>query len=152
MPIIKETEKISGVKYEGQMAFRVIADHIKTLVFAISDGATLSNEGRGYVLRRLLRRALKHGLKLNLNKPFLYKLVDTVIKMMSDFYPNLNDSKEIIKKIILREEEKFLETILEGEKHLINSIKNNHLNGKSAFMLYDTYGFPIELTLEYAQE
>ncbi|MFA5692025.1 MAG: alanine--tRNA ligase [Acholeplasmataceae bacterium] len=151
-PIILKLVEITNIPYNGQMEYKVISDHLKTLVFAISDGATLSNEGRGYVLRRLLRRAIKHGLKLNLNKPFLYLLVDTVINMMSDFYPNLKTSEEIIKKIILREEEKFLETIIDGEKHLINSIKNNHLSGKSAFMLYDTYGFPIELTLEYALE
>ncbi len=151
-PIILKLEEKTKIPYEGQMAYKVISDHIKTLVFAISDGATLSNEGRGYVLRRILRRAIKYGLSLNLKEPFLYELVDTVITMMEDFYPDLNKSKDIVKKIIKREEEKFLETIEDGEKHLISSIKNNKLDGKDAFMLYDTYGFPIELTLEYSLE
>lgn len=153
MPIIKETEKISGVKYEGQMAFRVIADHIKTLVFAISDGATLSNEGRGYVLRRILRRALKFGRNINLNKPFMHKLVDAVILTMGNFYIDLKDNKEIVSKIILNEEEQFLKTLSEGEKHFYDSIKDsNKISGEVAFKLYDTYGFPIELTLEYAED
>jgi len=153
MPIIKETEKLSGIKYEGQMAFKVIADHIKTLVFAINDGATLSNEGRGYVLRRLLRRALKFGRNINLNKPFLYLLIDSVIITMGDFYQDISNNKEIISKIILSEEEQFLKTLNEGEKHFYDSIKNtNKLDGKTAFKLYDTYGFPIELTIEYAKD
>ena len=153
MPIINETEKLSGVKYEGQMAFKVIADHIKTLVFAINDGATLSNEGRGYVLRRLLRRALKFGRNINLNKPFLYLLIDSVITTMGGFYKDISKNKEIISKIILSEEEQFLKTLNEGEKHFFDSIKNtNKIDGKTAFKLYDTYGFPIELTLEYAKD
>lgn len=152
LPIIQATEKLSGTTYEGQIAFKVISDHIKTLVFAISDGANLSNEGRGYVLRRLLRRAVKYGKVLGFEKPFLYLLVDTVVLMMKDFYPNLEQTTEIVKKIILKEEEKFFSTILDGEKHLMASIKDGKLDGESAFKLYDTYGFPIELTLEYAQE
>ncbi|WP_025724603.1 alanine--tRNA ligase [Acholeplasma granularum] len=151
-PIIQKIEILSGVKYEGQMAFKVISDHIKTLTFAISDGANLSNEGRGYVLRRILRRAIKYGKNLGFNEPFLHLLVDTVIKMMQSFYPQLISTTSIVKKIILKEEEKFFSTILDGEKHLLNSIKDGNLNGKEAFKLYDTYGFPIELTLEYAQE
>ena len=153
-PIIKEIEKISNVKYEGQMAFKVISDHIKTLVFSIADGAMLSNEGRGYVLRRLLRRAVKYGRNLGLMEPFLYKLVDSVILTMQDFYPELNNSKEIAQKIIIKEEEKFLETIADGEKHLYEAINKepNQLSGQTAFKLYDTYGFPIELTVEYAAE
>ncbi|CCV64268.1 Alanyl-tRNA synthetase [Alteracholeplasma palmae J233] len=151
-PIILETEKLSHVKYEGQMAYKVIADHIKTLTFAISDGAVLSNEGRGYVLRRVLRRAVKYGRSIGLNEPFLYQLVDTVVEMMKDFYPNLVQTKEIVKKIVKKEEEKFFETISDGEKHLLSSIENNQLSGEAAFKLYDTYGFPIELTLEYAEE
>ncbi|MDY0276889.1 MAG: alanine--tRNA ligase [Acholeplasma sp.] len=153
-PIILETSKISNIEYNGQMAFKVIADHIKTLVFAISDGAILSNEGRGYVLRRLLRRAVKYGRNLNVNEPFLYKLVDTVIKTMGDFYPNLKENKKICETVIFKEEEKFLETISDGEKHLFNAIKEEGkvLSGETAFKLYDTYGFPIELTLEYAAE
>ena len=152
LPIIKKLEELSNIKYDGQMAFKVIADHIKALTFAISDGAMLSNEGRGYVLRRLLRRAVKYGRQINLFKPFLYNLVDTVVSMMSSFYDNLVETKEIVKKIILKEEEKFFETILDGEKHFLELTKNKEITGLDAFRLYDTYGFPIELTIEYAEE
>ena len=103
-PVIKKVEELTGVTYEGQMAFKVIADHVKALVFSISDGAMLSNEGRGYVLRRLLRRAVKYGRFLGMNKPFLFKLVDEVVNMMGAFYPNLYETKEIVSKIILKEE------------------------------------------------
>lgn len=151
-PIILKTESLTGVKYTGQMAFKVIADHIKTLTFAISDGAILSNEGRGYVLRRILRRAIKYGRNIGLNQPFLSELVSVVVEMMSPFYPNLVTTEEIVKKIVSKEEEKFLLTIADGEKHLIASIIDEKLSGEAAFKLYDTYGFPIELTLEYAQE
>lgn len=153
-PIIKHTEVISGITYEGQMAFKVIADHIKALTFAISDGAILSNEGRGYVLRRLLRRAVKYGRKLNLSKPFLFELVDDVVEVMGVFYTNLHETKDIVKKLVLKEEQKFLETINEGEKHLLDSLAKGMdiVSGEVAFKLYDTYGFPIELTIEYAEE
>ncbi|MDY0074333.1 MAG: alanine--tRNA ligase [Acholeplasmataceae bacterium] len=154
LPIILHTQKLSGITYQGQMAFKVIADHIKALTFAISDGAILSNEGRGYVLRRLLRRAVKYGLSLNLTRPFLYELVDDVVDIMGSFYTNLEETKTIVKQLIFREEEKFLSTINEGEKHLNDaiSIEGNKLSGQTAFKLYDTFGFPIELTMEYAEE
>jgi len=153
-PIIKHTEEISNIKYTGQMAFKVIADHIKALTFAISDGAILSNEGRGYVLRRLLRRAVKYGRTLNLTEPFLYKLVDDVVSTMGVFYTNLKDTQSIVKKLVLKEEQKFLETINEGEKHLLDAIEKEGkiVSGATAFKLYDTYGFPIELTVEIALE
>lgn len=153
-PIILHLEKIAKIKYNGQMAFKVIADHIKALVVAISDGAALSNEGRGYVLRRLLRRAVKYGRSLKITKPFLHLLVDDVVEIMGGFYSNLKITRDIVIRIITKEEEKFLETISEGEKHLIQAIdkNNNSISGKTAFKLYDTYGFPIELTLEYASE
>jgi len=154
LPVIHHLEKMTHVKYEGQMAFKVVADHIKALVFAISDGAMLSNEGRGYVLRRLLRRAVKYGRFLGMDKPFLYELVDDVVDMMGVFYKNLYDTLDIVKKVIFKEEEKFLETISEGEKHLAEAIEKEGkvLSGQTAFKLYDTYGFPIELTQEYALE
>ncbi len=154
LPTIKHTEKLSGITYDGQMAFKVIADHIKALTFAISDGAMLSNEGRGYVLRRLLRRAVKYGRKLGLLEPFLYLLVDDVVDVMGVFYQNLNETKAIVKKLILKEEQKFLETINDGERHLMEAIEKEGklISGETAFKLYDTYGFPIELTIEYAEE
>ncbi len=153
-PIIKHTENLSKIKYDGQMAFKVIADHIKALTFAISDGAILSNEGRGYVLRRLLRRAVKYGRKLGLVEPFLHLLVDDVVETMGVFYQSLHETKDIVKRIVLKEEEKFLETILDGEKHLLDAIEKEGkiISGETAFKLYDTYGFPIELTIEYAEE
>lgn len=153
-PIILAIEKDSNTKYEGQMAFKVIADHIKALTFAIADGAMLSNEGRGYVLRRLLRRAVKYGLKLGFNEPFLYHLVSIVVTMMSEFYPVIKENQFIVEKVVHAEEEKFFETISEGEKLLEIELNHTHqiLDGNVAFKLYDTYGFPIELTMEYALE
>ena len=154
MPYMKKIEEISGVKYDGQMSFKVIADHIRTLTFAISDGAILSNEGRGYVLRRILRRACKHAKKLGINRPFLYEIVDEVVEVMKSFYPNIESKKEIVKKIIKQEEEKFLETLNGGEKRISDIVKSGvkEISGSDAFMLYDTYGFPIELTIEYAED
>ena len=155
MPMIKRIEELSGVKYTGQSDFKIIADHARTIVFALSDGAQFSNEGRGYVLRRLLRRALKHGLALGIKKPFLYEMVDTITNLMGEFYPNLNDTKELSKKLILREENKFLETIDSGLlklKDIISKSNTKVISGKDAFVLFDTYGFPVELTVEYASE
>ena len=154
MPIIKKTEEISGVKYTGQMAFKVIADHVRTVTFAVADGATLSNEGRGYVLRRVLRRASKYAKSLGINKPFMSELVDVVIQIMDPFYPYLHEKKDIVKQIITAEEEKFLSTLAQGEKKFLQIAEStkNTISGADAFVLYDTYGFPIELTIEYAEE
>ena len=154
MPIIKKTEEISGVKYNGQMAFKVIADHVRTVTFAVADGATLSNEGRGYVLRRVLRRASKHAKSIGINKPFMAELVDVVIDIMDPFYPYLHEKKDIVKQIITSEEEKFLSTLASGEKRLAVIAANTKkmISGEDAFLLYDTYGFPLELTEEYAEE
>ena len=154
MPIIKKTEEISGVKYNGQMAFKVIADHVRTVTFAVADGAMLSNEGRGYVLRRVLRRASKYAKSLGINKPFMAELVDVVVDIMDPFYPYLHEKKDIVKQIISSEEEKFLATLSSGEKRLeaICQESGKVISGENAFLLYDTYGFPIELTIEYAAE
>ncbi len=153
MPLLKQLEDFTKVKYTGQMSFKVIVDHIRTVVFAVSDGAILSNEGRGYVLRRLLRRAVKHGKQLGINEPFLNKMVDTVIKTMGSYYPYLKDTRDLVVKIIKIEENKFFETLVQGEKILEEIIKNNEtkvISGKQAFTLYDTYGYPLELTEEIA--
>lgn len=154
MPIINEISKVANVPYEGQKAFKVIADHIRTVTMAISDGAMLSNEGRGYVLRRLLRRAVKYGKQLKIDKPFLVSLIDTAASILLPFYPYIEDKLPIVKKIVETEENKFLETLLSGEKKLseIISISEKIISGKDAFLLYDTYGFPLELTAEYALE
>ena len=155
MPIIKKTEELTGVKYEGQMAFKVIADHVRSTVFALSDGATFSNEGRGYVLRRILRRAVRYGKFLGMKEAFLYKLVNPCVDLMKVFYPYLLEKQAIVTDQIKLEEEKFLSTLEAGEKRLkdyINSSSNKTIPGEVAFMLYDTFGFPIDLTLEAASE
>ena len=153
-PIIAKTEEICGSKYKDQRAFRVIADHVRTLTFAIADGAVMSNEGRGYVLRRLLRRASKYAKSLGIEKPFMAELVDIVIEIMDPFYPYLKEKINIIKEIISSEEEKFLSTLAAGEKRFESIVakSNRVISGVDAFTLYDTYGFPIELTVEYAKE
>ncbi len=153
MPVIEAIEHHSGKAYDGQMSFKVIADHIRSVVFAISDGATFSNEGRGYVLRRLLRRAVKHGRQLGIEKPFLGNLVDTVIAMMQETYPYLLKTRDFTKTMIQKEEKQFLETLNLGEKMLNELLESdtNIIAGKDAFKLYDTFGFPVELTEEYAE-
>jgi len=154
-PIIEQVEKRSGVPYTGQMAFKVIADHIRSVSFAIADGAILSNEGRGYVLRRILRRAIRYGKKLGINEPFLYKLVPVVVDIMNAYYGYLREKQPTIEKVIKIEEEKFFQTLETGEKRLVEIIQNStekQVSGKNAFLLYDTFGFPFELTLEVAEE
>lgn len=162
MPIIEKTEKISGVKY-GQnkkqtIAFKVIADHIRTVSFAIGDGALPSNEGRGYVLRRLIRRAIRFSKDIGLDRPFLHELVETVGEIMEDHYPQVSDQKDRIAKIIHVEEERFHETLNDGLDILTSIIKreeaagNKIFPGEAVFKLYDTYGFPKELTAEYVEE
>ncbi|MBO9130454.1 alanine--tRNA ligase [Bacillus sp. 165] len=163
IPIIEATEVISGEKYrkgdqEKDTAFKVIADHIRTVTFAVGDGALPSNEGRGYVLRRLLRRAVRYAKKLNINRPFMYELVPVVGEIMVDFYPEVKEKTEFIQKVVKNEEERFHETLHEGEAILSDVIEkakktgSSIISGEDAFRLYDTYGFPIELTDEYAEE
>ncbi len=155
MPIIKATEKLASKPYgEGNlMPYRVIADHIRACTFALADGANFSNEGRGYVLRRILRRAMRYAQKIGLYEPFLYKLVDSVVEVMHDFYPYLEEKQEFIKKVIKNEEERFIKTLISGENILNSYIKDkNELSGEEAFKLYDTYGFPIELTKEICED
>ncbi|EOL45856.1 alanine--tRNA ligase [Enterococcus caccae] len=163
LPIIHAVEKLSGQVTYGQtpqtdISFKVIADHIRALSFAIGDGALPSNEGRGYVLRRLLRRAVMHGKKLGINEAFLYKLVPVVGEVMVSYYPEVLQQKEFIEKVVRTEEERFHETINEGLdilNELIAKVKADHndtLNGKDIFKLYDTYGFPVELTEEVAED
>jgi len=161
IPIIREIEKLSGAKYgvskEQDVAFKVIADHIRTVTFAIADGALPSNEGRGYILRRLLRRAVRFAKILGLNSSFMYKLTDIVAEIMIDYYPNVKESVSFVKDVILKEEDRFHETLHEGEAiltNIANEVKDTTkvISGEDAFKLYDTFGFPIELTEEYAEE
>lgn len=162
MPIIKHIEEFADVKYgnddETDTAFKVIADHIRTVAFAIGDKALPSNEGRGYVLRRLLRRAVRFAKMIGIEEPFMYNLVETVGRIMDDFYPEVTNQKEHIESIIKYEEERFHETLNEGLAMLSQIIEKEKekestiFPGEEVFKLYDTYGFPKELTEEYVSE
>lgn len=155
-PIIEKISTFTELTYsDNKVAYRVIADHIRTIVFAVNDGALFSNEGRGYVLRRLLRRASRYARELNINKPFMQDLVDVVVSIMNDFYQFEQTQIDMIKKMIISEEKQFVKTLQNGLKHLndiIDDLDNARLSGKQAFMLYDTYGFPLELTIELCSE
>ncbi|WP_203333085.1 alanine--tRNA ligase [Planococcus beigongshangi] len=162
MPIIRKTEEISGKKYgedkDSDMAFKVIADHVRTVAFAIGDGALPSNEGRGYVLRRLLRRAVRYAKKLGVEKPFMFELVPVVGEIMKAFYPEVSEKEDFIVRVMKLEEERFHETLNDGLAILSSVTEkqkaagNSEIPGEDAFRLYDTYGFPVELTEEYAEE
>ena len=155
IPLILEVSKLSNKEYNGEMSFKVIADHIRTLTLALSDGATFSNEGRGYVLRRLLRRAVRYGKKLGIEKPFLYNLVSIVSTIMKEPYPYIESKVSLVSNLILKEEELFHKTLISGEQkleELINNANSNIISGEEVFKLYDTYGFPLELTIEYLEE
>ncbi|MEK4668520.1 alanine--tRNA ligase [Niallia sp. FSL R7-0271] len=161
-PIIAATAQIADVKYgadkETDEAFKVIADHIRTVAFAVGDGALPSNEGRGYVLRRLLRRAVRYAKKINIHRPFMFELVPVVGEIMFDYYPTVKEKADFIQKVMKSEEERFHETLNEGLSILGEVMekakKSNSLviSGEDVFRLYDTYGFPVELTEEYAEE
>lgn len=159
-PILNTLEKISGSEYgrdiQVDTAFKVISDHIRTVSFAVADGALPSNEGRGYVLRRLIRRAVRFSKDLNIRRAFMYELVDTVADVMGGFYSNVQERKDFTKEVIKKEEERFLVTLDEGiriyEGLRDEAVKKGSvISGEDAFRLYDTYGFPYELTKEYAE-
>ncbi len=161
-PILEEVCKISGKKYKENpktdISLRIITDHLRCVSFMMADGIKGSNEGRGYVLRMILRRALRHGYLLGLELPFLAPLVDKVVEIYGDFYPELKENQEKIKALFLEEEERFKLTLKKGWKHIeeiIAQIKAegaDTISGEEAFKLYDTYGFPMELTREIGQE
>lgn len=160
--VMKHICSIAGIEYKKDekkdVSLRVITDHIRSTVMMVSDGVIPSNEGRGYVLRRLLRRAARHGKLLNIDRQFLFEVADTVIDCSKDAYPELEEKREYIKKIIKKEEERFDATIDNGIVVLngyIEEAKKNgakSLTGEEAFKLHDTYGFPLDLTIEMAQE
>ncbi|MCS1350261.1 alanine--tRNA ligase [Mechercharimyces sp. CAU 1602] len=162
LPIIQATCKEAGVSYgedEGtDIALKVIADHVRTLVFAISDGVLPSNEGRGYVLRRLLRRAVRYGRKLGIQRPFMHLLTEVVVEISKEFYPQPLEKQAFISRVIGQEEERFLETLSDGIAILEQWItqakaeKRSEISGHEAFKLYDTYGFPVDLTEDFARE
>lgn len=160
-PLIQEISKISNIPYEkesDQIAMRVIADHVRTLTFAIADGAVPGNEGRSYVLRRILRRASRYGRNLNLKEPFIYKMVNVLVSSMGNVFPEIKTNKLNIEKIIKAEEESFNATLDRGldlfaeiSKSIIAK-KESVIPGEDVFKLYDTFGFPIDLTNILAQE
>ncbi|MBR2676733.1 MAG: alanine--tRNA ligase [Solobacterium sp.] len=159
LPIIRATEAYAKHPYserEYKMAYRVIADHIRTVTFAIADGAMFSNEGRGYVLRRVLRRAVRYGIKLGIEGAFMYKLVQVVADIMQDYYPYLQEKVELVSRLVKQEEESFHRTLANGENLLNEQLKLHEaekvLPGEVVFRLYDTYGFPKELTAEIAED
>jgi alanyl-tRNA synthetase len=161
VPLIKKIEDISGISCKGSNhgeSFRVVADHIRALSFAIADGAIPSNEGQGYVLRRILRRAARHGRLLGLHKPFIYQLSSVVVDLMGKVYPELVAKKEHVALVIKSEEERFEETLDLGlelfEKVVEKALKRKQkvISGEDVFKLYDTYGFPLDLTQVMAQE
>jgi len=155
VPLIKRIEELTGKEYHGEMPYKVIADHIRAITMALTDGAIFENTGRGYVLRRLLRRSVRMGKKLGMNEPFIYKLVDIVAEIMGESYKEVEESKGFVKTLVLQEEELFYKTLEQGERRLLELIEESNdktISGYDAFKLYDTYGFPFELTLEYLQE
>lgn len=160
-PLINEVSKLSNVKYdkeEDRIPMRVIADHIRALTFAIADGAVPGNDGRGYVLRRILRRAARYGRKLHLKEPFLYKLVDVLAKTMGDVFPEIKEKQDYVKKVIKAEEESFNATLDRGIELFDNVVKKLQkqnikvIPGEDVFKLYDTFGFPVDLTNVMARE
>ena len=149
--LIHDTKEISKTNFEDTYpSYKVIADHIRSISFLIADGVVPSNEGQGYVLRRILRRAIRHGNMLGIKQPFLFKLSNSLVETMKDAYPELEKARETISAITLNEEEKFLDTLERGLSILNKSTQNipsgGVLNGDIAFKLYDTYGFPLDLT------
>ncbi|MEA1970505.1 MAG: alanine--tRNA ligase [Thermodesulfobacteriota bacterium] len=159
--IILHIEGVSGKKYkdneEDDISVRVIADHCRAITFLISDGVFPSNEGRGYVLRRILRRAARHGKLLGLDRPFLHDMVPVVIKGIKDYYPELLDKESYVRKVVINEEQRFMETldaglrILNDEMEFLKTRGENIIPGETVFKLYDTFGFPTDLTGDAAR-
>ena len=153
--LLKATAKILGVENDGSSSLNVIVDHIRACAFLIADGVLPGNEGRGYVLRRIIRRAIRHGKKLGVNKSFFHKLVGPLCKEMGDAYPELAKAKAHVEKVLEKEEKRFAETLDHGMEILESAIakmKGEELPGDIVFKLYDTYGFPVDLTADIARE
>lgn len=156
MPLINEIEALCKKKYlyESGASYRVIADHIRSAVFLLAQGVSFDKEGRGYVLRRILRRALRHGYLLGLKEPFMFRLVDCLCALMGGHYSYLNEKKDFVKTQIQLEEERFLSTIENGIEIFNDELKRtkSFFSGEVAFKLYDTYGFPLDLTADMLRE
>ncbi len=161
-PIIAKIEEISGKKYgsdpEINVSLRVIADHIRATAFTLADGLMPSNEGRGYVIRRIIRRAARHGFMLGIEKPFLYNVLDSVYELMSDAYPDILDNTKMSKKVLKLEEERFAHTLASGMgilEKLVDDVKSagkKTIPGSELFKLYDTFGFPLDLAQDIAED
>ncbi len=155
VPLIKAAAALGHVKDHTHFSLRVIADHIRSCSFLIIDGVTPSNEGRGYVLRRIIRRALRHGNQLGLPQPFFYQLVQPLVTLMGDAYPELKKQQAHVEKVLRQEEELFSTTLSQGLKlfeQAISELQDKVIPGVTVFKLYDTYGFPADLTADIARE
>ena len=153
--LMKAAAEATGVKVQESPSLRVIADHIRACAFLIVDGVLPSNEGRGYVLRRIIRRAIRHGYKLGQQEPFFHRLVGTLDKEMGEAYPEISKARERVEQVLLKEERRFAETLDQGMGMLedaIDGLKGKVIPGETAFKLYDTYGFPLDLTADIARE
>lgn len=156
MPLIEEVAKLCGkpYAYESGASYRVISDHIRSVTFLLAQGTTFDKEGRGYVLRRILRRAIRHGYLLGIKEPFMYHLVDKVCELMGGHYAYLNEKKAAVKEQIRLEEERFLATIASGLELFESELARTKdiFSGEAAFKLYDTFGFPLDLTADMLRE
>ncbi len=153
--LIEATAKTVGVENDGSSSLNVIADHIRACAFLIVDGVLPGNEGRGYVLRRIIRRAIRHGKKLGTDEPFFYRLVGPLAEEMGDAYPELQESRAHVEKVLKKEELRFAETLDQGMEILegaIDELSGEQIPGEIVFKLYDTYGFPVDLTADIARE
>ena len=153
--LIKAAARLTGTENLDNNSLKVIADHIRSCGFLITDGVLPSNEGRGYVLRRIIRRAARHGHQLGMDKPFFYKLIEPLIKVMGDAYPELVKARSQVERVLKQEEERFAETLDKGMTLLteaIEKVEGDVLSGEAVFKLYDTYGFPVDLTADVARE
>jgi len=154
-PLIKDAAKICGTKDLNNPSLKVISDHLRASAFLVADGVSVSNEGRGYVLRRIIRRALRHADKLGAEKPVMSSMVPTLVKQMSDAYPILKKNSALIQANILQEEEQFASTLVQGMsllKEEVKNLKGKTISGELIFKLYDTYGFPPDMTADFARE
>jgi len=153
--LVKKASQLTGEKDFANNSLRVISDHIRSCAFMITDGVLPSNEGRGYVLRRIIRRAIRHGYKLGQSQPFFYQLVDTLVEQMGEAYPELKAEAANVERALKLEEERFAETLENGMKQLedyVAQMKGTVIEGDMAFKLYDTFGFPLDLTADVARE
>ncbi len=154
-PLIKDAAKICGTKDLNNPSLKVISDHLRASAFLVADGVSVSNEGRGYVLRRIIRRALRHADKLGAEKPVMSSMVPTLVKQMSDAFPILKKNSALIQANILQEEEQFASTLVQGMsllKEEVKNLKGKTISGELIFKLYDTYGFPPDMTADFARE